>query len=155
MHYFTTPTGIALLIFVMNLPFGAWRARLRQLSPHSARSPHLRHELAIRGLAGSAPEALARLVRSDPLAGAADDRDADPDGSAVPPHHSATLHISVLPWSARRGAPTSADRGVALRTLCRFLTGAWWTRLCNPSRRPSMSRLLPTCLAAPALVLAV
>ena len=28
-----TPLAIALLIFVMNLPFGAWRARLRKLSP--------------------------------------------------------------------------------------------------------------------------
>ena len=32
MHFFTTPAGIVLLIFLMNLPFGAWRARLRKLS---------------------------------------------------------------------------------------------------------------------------
>lgn len=33
MRHFLTPAGIALLIFLMNLPFGAWRAGLRKLSP--------------------------------------------------------------------------------------------------------------------------
>jgi len=33
MRYLTTPAGIAILIFVVNLPFGAWRAGLRKLSP--------------------------------------------------------------------------------------------------------------------------
>lgn len=47
MHYFTTPTGIALLIFVMNLPFGAWRARLRKLSPTWFVAIHLPVLLAI------------------------------------------------------------------------------------------------------------
>ena len=47
MHYFTTPTGIALLIFMMNLPFGAWRARLRKLSPRWFVAIHLPVVLAI------------------------------------------------------------------------------------------------------------
>lgn len=33
MRYLVTPAGIAILIFVVNLPFGAWRAGLRKLSP--------------------------------------------------------------------------------------------------------------------------
>jgi hypothetical protein len=33
MHPFLIPAGIALFIFVMNVPFGAWRAGLRKLSP--------------------------------------------------------------------------------------------------------------------------
>jgi hypothetical protein len=33
MRYLVTPAGIATLIFVVNLPFGAWRAGLRKLSP--------------------------------------------------------------------------------------------------------------------------
>jgi hypothetical protein len=47
MHYLTTPTGIALLIFVMNLPFGAWRERLRKLSPSWFVAIHLPVVLAI------------------------------------------------------------------------------------------------------------
>lgn len=33
MQVFSAPAGIALLILVMNLPFGAWRAGVRKLSP--------------------------------------------------------------------------------------------------------------------------
>lgn len=33
MRYLITPAGIAILTFVVNLPFGAWRAGLRKLSP--------------------------------------------------------------------------------------------------------------------------
>jgi len=47
MHYFTTPGGIALLIFAMNLPFGAWRARVRKLSPAWFVAIHLPVVLAI------------------------------------------------------------------------------------------------------------
>jgi hypothetical protein len=47
MHYFTTPGGIAFLIFAMNLPFGAWRARLRKLSPAWFVAIHLPVVLAI------------------------------------------------------------------------------------------------------------
>ena len=47
MHYFATPGGIALLIFTMNLPFGAWRARLRKLSPAWFVAIHLPVVLAI------------------------------------------------------------------------------------------------------------
>lgn len=47
MHFFTTPTGIAILIFVMNLPFGAWRAGLRKLSPTWFVAIHLPVVLAI------------------------------------------------------------------------------------------------------------
>lgn len=47
MHFFTTPPGIALLIFLMNLPFGAWRARLRKLSPAWFVAIHLPVVLAI------------------------------------------------------------------------------------------------------------
>ena len=47
MHYFTTPGGIALLIFAINLPFGAWRARLRKLSPTWFVAIHLPVVLAI------------------------------------------------------------------------------------------------------------
>jgi hypothetical protein len=47
MHFVSTPSGIALLIFVMNLPFGAWRARLRKLSPAWFVAIHLPVVLAI------------------------------------------------------------------------------------------------------------
>lgn len=47
MHDFLTPAGIALLIFVMNLPFGAWRAGLRKLSPTWFVAIHLPVVLAI------------------------------------------------------------------------------------------------------------
>jgi len=47
MHFFTTPVGIAFLIFMMNLPFGAWRARLRKLSPAWFVAIHLPVVLAI------------------------------------------------------------------------------------------------------------
>jgi hypothetical protein len=47
MHYLTTPAGIGLLIFTMNLPFGAWRARLRKLSPAWFVAIHLPVLLAI------------------------------------------------------------------------------------------------------------
>ena len=47
MRFFTTPGGIAFLIFVMNLPFGAWRARLRKLSPAWFVAIHLPVVLAI------------------------------------------------------------------------------------------------------------
>lgn len=47
MHYFLTPVGIALLIFVMNLPFGAWRSGLRKLSPTWFVAIHLPVVLAI------------------------------------------------------------------------------------------------------------
>ena len=47
MHYFATPVGIALLIFMMNLPFGAWRSRLRKLSPTWFVAIHLPVLLAI------------------------------------------------------------------------------------------------------------
>jgi hypothetical protein len=46
-HYFTGPVGIALLIFVLNLPFGAWRAGLRKLSPGWFVAIHLPVVLAI------------------------------------------------------------------------------------------------------------
>jgi hypothetical protein len=47
MRYCTTSPGIALLIFAMNLPFGAWRARLRKLSPSWFAAIHLPVVLAI------------------------------------------------------------------------------------------------------------
>ena len=47
MPYLTTPAGIALLIFAMNLPFGAWRAGLRKLSPAWFVAIHLPVVLAI------------------------------------------------------------------------------------------------------------
>lgn len=47
MHLLRTPAGIALFIFVMNLPFGAWRARLRKLSPAWFVAIHLPVALAI------------------------------------------------------------------------------------------------------------
>ena len=43
----STAAGIALFIFVMNLPFGAWRARLRKLSPAWFVAIHLPVVLAI------------------------------------------------------------------------------------------------------------
>lgn len=42
-----TPLGIALLIFALNLPFGAWRAGLRKLSPAWFVAIHLPVVLAI------------------------------------------------------------------------------------------------------------
>lgn len=47
MHFFTTPAGIALLIFLINLPFGAWRAGVRKLSPSWFVAIHLPVVLAI------------------------------------------------------------------------------------------------------------
>jgi len=47
MSFFRTPAGIALLIFAMNLPFGAWRAGLRKLSPAWFVAIHLPVLLAI------------------------------------------------------------------------------------------------------------
>lgn len=47
MRYLTTPAGIAFLIFVMNLPFGAWRAGLRKLSPAWFLAIHVPVVLAI------------------------------------------------------------------------------------------------------------
>jgi len=47
MHYFTPPVRIALLIFALNLPFGAWRAGLRKLSPAWFVAIHLPVVLAI------------------------------------------------------------------------------------------------------------
>ena len=47
MRISATPVAIALVIFVMNLPFGAWRARLRKLSPAWFVAIHLPVLLAI------------------------------------------------------------------------------------------------------------
>ncbi len=47
MSFSGTPGGIALLIFLMNLPFGAWRARVRKLSPAWFVAIHLPVALAI------------------------------------------------------------------------------------------------------------
>jgi hypothetical protein len=47
MRFFTTPAGIALLILVMNLPFGAWRAGVRKLSPSWFVAIHVPVVLAI------------------------------------------------------------------------------------------------------------
>lgn len=46
-RHFMTPAGIAVVIFVMNLPFGAWRSRLRKLSPAWFVAIHLPVVLAI------------------------------------------------------------------------------------------------------------
>jgi len=42
-----TPAEMSILIFLMNLPFGAWRARLRKLSPPWFVAIHLPVALAI------------------------------------------------------------------------------------------------------------
>jgi hypothetical protein len=47
MPFLTTPAGIALLIFLMNLPFGYWRAGVRKLSPAWFVAIHLPVLLAI------------------------------------------------------------------------------------------------------------
>lgn len=47
MRHAMTPAGIAVAIFVMNLPFGAWRSRLRKLSPTWFVAIHLPVVLAI------------------------------------------------------------------------------------------------------------